>query len=362
MRHQMRRRLPLLAVLALPLSSCTGPSADPAGTAPAAWQWHQADAGQLAPLPRDAQSMVYDTAAGSVIVFGGKGTRDRYFNDLWAYHVTAATWTRLTPAGPLPAPRFGQGMAYDPELGEIVIFGGVAMAGTTPRLSAETWTYSSRTRAWVRSGRAGDHPPARLYPSTVYDPVTRTVILFGGWTGADAFSDTWSYDARTGRWTRISTIGAPPARWGAAMAYDAATGKIILFGGLFGGYDGTRRLGDTWAYDPSARTWTHLKLAGQAPSARGYAATAYEQSARKVILFGGFAGPHGLLDDAWSYDAVTSRWTRIGRSRDEPSRRDFSSMAYDPATNRIVLFGGQTGTTGNVDAVDLNDTWLLRTS
>src|SRR6184192_1281403 len=36
----------------------------------------------------------------------------------------------------------------------------------------------------------------------------------------------------------------PPARMGAAMAYDAATKTIVLFGGIRG--DGSPPLGDTW--------------------------------------------------------------------------------------------------------------------
>lgn len=377
MRHQMCRHLPLLAVLTMPLvplSACTSTAASATATTPAAIRssaagpelapaaWHQASASQPAPLPRDAQSMVYDTTTMSVVVFGGKGTHDRYFNDLWAYHLTVGTWTRLTPAGMLPAPRFGQGMAYDPAPGTIVIFGGVSVAGATPRLSADTWAYSSRASRWTHSGQAGHHPAARLYPSMAYDPVTRTVILFGGWTGTDAFNDTWSYDTRTGRWTRVATIGTPHARWGSSMVYDSAAGKIILFGGLFGSYDGTHRLNDTWAYDPASKTWTNLQPAGPLPPARAYAATAYDQPASKLVLFGGFAGPHGLLDDTWTYDAATRRWTKLGRSQQQPSQRDFSSMAYDPAASEIVLFGGQTGTSGNVNAADLSDTWLLRIS
>lgn len=373
----MCRRLPLLAVLALlisPLSACTGTAASPTAAAPAAIRssaagsqpapavWHQASINQPAPLPRDAQSMVYNTTARSVVVFGGKGTRDRYFNDLWAYHNATSTWTRLTPAGILPAPRFGQGMAYDSALGTIVIFGGVSVAGATPQLSADTWSYNSHTSRWTHSGQAMDHPAARLYPSMAYDPVTRTVILFGGWTGTDAFSDTWSYDTRTGRWTRVSTIGMPHARWGSALIYDPVTGKIILFGGLFGSYDGKHRLNDTWAYDPAKKTWTNLKPTGAVPPARAYAAAAYDHSAGKLVLFGGFAGPLGLLDDTWTYDPATRRWTALGRSQHQPSRRDFSSMAYDPAAGQVVLFGGQTGISGNVNATDLNDTWLLRIS
>jgi N-acetylneuraminic acid mutarotase len=144
------------------------------------------------------------------------------------------------------------------------------------------------------------------------------------------------------------------------MIYDPATGKMILFGGLFGSYDGKSRLGDTWAYDPARKSWTNLEPAGPAPQARAYAAMVYDPAARKVILFGGFAGPRGLLGDTWAYDPVTNRWARLDQGHRGPSRRDFGSMAYDQTAGQVVLFGGETGSEGNVQATDLNDTWLLR--
>lgn len=74
----------------------------------------------------------------------------------------------------------------------------------------------------------------------------------------------------------------------------------------------------------------------------------------------GFAGPQGLLADTWAYDPATNRWSMLAVGQAGPLRRDFSSMAYDKAANTIVLFGGQTGSNGNIQATDLNDTWQLR--
>jgi hypothetical protein len=50
-----------------------------------------------------------------------------------------------------------------------------------------------------------------------------------------------------------SSAGQPPARTGAAMAYDAANGSVILFGGQ----SKTRSLDDTWTWDGSGWTQAH---------------------------------------------------------------------------------------------------------
>ena len=90
--------------------------------------WSQASGGGTPPLERDAQAMVYDPATSSVIVFAGKGTHDRYFNDMWAYRVGGG-WSRLSPRGVLPPPRFGSEMVYDSVRNKIVVFGGVLRTG-----------------------------------------------------------------------------------------------------------------------------------------------------------------------------------------------------------------------------------------
>ena len=51
-------------------------------------------------------------------------------------------------------------------------------------------------------------------------------------------------------WTQQHPAVHPPARAGAAMAYDAATGTAVLFGGNNPG----GQLGDTWTWDGT--TWT----------------------------------------------------------------------------------------------------------
>jgi hypothetical protein len=75
-----------------------------------------------------------------------------------------------------------------------------------------------------------------------YDAATGNVVLFGGY-GTGGYSDaTWTWDGST--WTKQAPASHPPARYGAAMAYDAATGNVVLFGG-----QGTPGIKDgTWTW------------------------------------------------------------------------------------------------------------------
>jgi N-acetylneuraminic acid mutarotase len=149
------------------------------------------------------------------------------------------------------------------------------------------------------------------------------------------------------------------------MVYDSLTGKVILFGGYDGGF-----LDDTWAYDPAANTWTELKPSGETPPGRYGQCMVYDPASAKVILFGGdrpWVNPAGRtttysLDDLWAYDPVANTWTELEPSGEEPLGRAYSSLVYDYAVNKVILFGGLNGSILLNEFTVLNDTWAYDSS
>jgi hypothetical protein len=105
-------------------------------------------------------------------------------------------------------------------------------------------------------------------------------------------------------------------------------------------------------------TWIELRPLGTMPPARGASAMVDAASIRKVILFGGGSTPAGSLNDTWAYDPATNIWTELKPSGTLPGRRFGHSMAYNPATRRLIMFGG-TYFSGD-SPENLNDTWGLR--
>jgi hypothetical protein len=74
--------------------------------------------------------------------------------------------------------------------------------------------------------------------------------------------------------------GQPSARTGAAMAFDAANGTVVLFGGN----GRSRSLGDTWTWDGSAWTQAHPSTS---PPALSGAQMTYDPVSRDLVLVGG---------------------------------------------------------------------------
>ena len=100
--------------------------------------------------------------------------------------------------------------------------------------------------------------------------------------------------APTPTWTKQAPPVRPSARRGAAMAYDAATGTVVLFGGSA---QGAAQLGDTWTWNGT--TWTKQHLATH-PSVRFGSGMAYDAAAGTTVLFNGDNGFDYLLD-TWTW-------------------------------------------------------------
>ena len=261
---------------------------------PAANAWMYVDPGTSAPAARFGAAMVYDPATGTVILFGGRDEDLAYYTSTWAFNPAVNAWTELDSFGPTPPARDSHAMCYNPDTGLVILFGGSDAAGTTLN---DTWAYNPVSDAWTQLDPLGNAPPARVGAAMVYDPETRTVILFGGADGGDTYSDTWAYDPKANRWTELAPArSVPPARDSGAMVYDPVFRRAILFGGV----TPNGILGDTWAYDPAANTWTRLNPGGELPRERAWHVMVYDSLAGNLILFGGF-NVNGSLDDTWAF-------------------------------------------------------------
>src|SRR6266511_4696837 len=93
-------------------------------------------------------------------------------------------------------------------------------------------------------------PTARAYAWTAFDAAHGNTVLFGGFDGTNNLNDTWLWDGSD--WNLVHPATSPSARQSAGIAYDSTHHRVILFGG----FDGTNYLSDTWGWDGS--NWHQL--------------------------------------------------------------------------------------------------------
>jgi hypothetical protein len=236
------------------------------------------------PPGRRWPAMAYDAANGTVVLFGGDTSTGAPLGDTWTWNGT--TWTEQHPAAS-PTAREGAMMAYDAATHTVVLFGGAGAAGYLN----DTWSWNGTT--WTEQQPAAS-PPARDLGSMAFDAASHTVVLFGGQTSRGYLSDTWTWNGTT--WTKHPQAAtSPPGREVESMAYDAATGTVLMFGGRGNGNSGD--LNDTWTWNGTA--WTEQQPAAS-PPAREAGAMAYDAATGTVVLFGG-GDPVRTFDDTWTW-------------------------------------------------------------
>lgn len=313
---------------------------------------------------------------------------------------TLPTWTQLSPAGGLPSPRLAHSAVYDSATNRMIVFGGEVAQATPPALIVvnETWVLSNAngaggTPVWTLLSTAGGPPSVRWAASVVYDSATNRMIVFGGQTTAagsggglnTTVNDLWVLSNANGiggtpAWTQLSPLGTPPsARAGAGAVYDPAANRMIIFGGnspaLATGDGGGN---DVWVLSNanglgSPPAWTQLlptRFVPGVPSPRIGNSAVYDPASHRLIVFGGETassptGPLFDVNDIWVLSNATGlggtpAWTQLFPTGPPPSARVAHTAVYDQASNRMIIFGGTTGTTEpTVTIPPINDVWVV---
>jgi hypothetical protein len=251
----------------------------------------------------------------------------------------------------------------------------VAVTGCGPKPTASTATTSSATCGAFASW--GGQRSTRLTPSPAgvpllaYDAGHHQLVMYGNrnaqtpdlgvtwtwngtdWAEADRTGDfmaaTMVYDAKLGSivafdfftptpeahlwngssWSRPITGGPMPPRDSPGVAYDPISGNVVVFGGQTEFPPAI--LGDTWTWDGNQWGQQHPPTS---PTPRDGAVLRYDPASRKLLLFGGLTST-SWSRETWAWDGST--WTQLAPSASPPATTYVA--ATDPGTGAPLLIG-----------------------
>ncbi|MFN9971179.1 MAG: hypothetical protein ACK58T_14930, partial [Phycisphaerae bacterium] len=143
----------------------------------------------------------------------------------------------------------------------------------------------------------------------VTDTWRNCVVLYGGASTSGALHDTWIWNGD--QWSFVTNDG--PGVDGASMAFDERRGVVVLYGGVRDHYSD-----ETWEFDGTR--W--LKVAGNrqiceipntsSPVGLTGAAMAFDPESQSVLLFGGQTQCYGLRQETWSWNGMA--WALVSTS------------------------------------------------
>ena len=298
----------------------------------------------------------------------------------------AQTWIELAPTGGPPEARVIHNSVYDTATNRMIVFGGsnaTQMWYVPPEIALrnDVWVLENAdglggTPAWTQlipNGAAGS-PTKRAAQSSVYDPATNRLIMFGGNPQygscyADV-NDVWVLENADGHggtsaaWMQLiphGAAGSPSKRAGHSAVYDPGTNRMIMFGGNdeCTPVDATK---EVWVLENAnglggTPNWIQLSPTGTRPGARAHTAV-YDQRTNRMIAMIWTSGG----DEVWVLENAnglggTPNWIQLTPTGGPPDRRYGHSAVFDPATNKMTVFGGCCG--GTNPGSRFSDVWVL---
>jgi hypothetical protein len=304
------------------------------------YHWEMINAQGTLPVPRAWQSAVIEPVNGRMLVFGGF-CQPPYLtlNDLWSFTMTSDQWQKLIPSGSPPPARAGHCAVYVPYIpvpsipNRMVIFGGRDYWGS---LYNDTWAYDVAGNSWSQIITSGTPPSARYAAASVYSPISNSLIIFGGCTGAGYSNETWTLDLNSKHWSLLTTLSPPSPRERCTAIYDGVNYRIILFGGD----NGITGLKDNYVLTLSTLVWTRLPdysfpVTGQT--------SVFDPGSGLMISAGGTLSDSGTVA---TLSTGTGNWLNSSAGGNPPGSRYNSASVWDTVSKRVILTGGQSAYTG----------------
>jgi len=287
-----------------------------------------------------------------------------------------SVWTQIMPSSAPAAGRASTPVVFDPDNMRMIFSHGSNGRFTT---FDDTWALdlSAGVEVFVdHTATTGLGPVPAWGGSLVFDSTRSRILMFGGEDTSDfphiRLNEIWALAVPSGEpvgsWTLLApTDTGPTGRVGHTAIYDAASDRLVVFGGeqTSDGTDTT--IGDVWALQFSGLdadgVWTPLSPTGTPPVPREFHTAIVHPSTARMIVFGGqpgtVFGPAPRLNDVWvlSLTPGAEAWTPLSLPG-APSARQEHSAIFDVPNNRMIVFGGTADSVGS-GPVPLNDVWSL---
>jgi len=197
--------------------------------------WSELTPAGTAPSARELHTAIYDPVRDRMVVFGGLEVSDVHTgvcNDVWALSFAGSpAWSALAPEGTPPSARDYPTAIYDPVRDRMVVFGGFDI-GIGRR--NDVWALSlAGSTAWSKLTPLGTPPSPRYGNTTIYDPVRDRLVVFGGSGDGIWGSDVWELSlAGSLTWSALATAGGPPSgRYLHTAIYDPVRDRMVMFAG-----------------------------------------------------------------------------------------------------------------------------------
>ncbi|XP_047453421.1 kelch repeat-containing protein [Mugil cephalus] len=211
------------------------------------------------------------------------------------------------------------------------------------------WKLCTEDLSWVAAETLaeGPTPEGRIGHTSIYDPESRRIFVFGGSKNKKWFNDVHILDTQSWRWSMVEAQGKVPP-----LAYHSCSlfrGELFVLGGVFPRPnpepDGCSD--SLYIFDPNLSIWYQPIVTGDGPSPRsGHSACVMQE--RKIYVFGGWDTPV-CYNDMYMLDLGLMEFSAVKTFGKAPSPRSWHGSVVLSDT-KFLIHGGYNGNNALSDA------------
>ncbi|KAI0267197.1 hypothetical protein BGY98DRAFT_1102239 [Russula aff. rugulosa BPL654] len=135
------------------------------------WESYEPTPGNEKPLLRWDHVSV--TTEDRIIIFGGYGSGQDYYNDTWSFDISTRKWTELQCTGSIPSPRGSHSAVLVDDV--MYVYGG---SSRDEGITDDLYALQLSTQRWFKFPNLGTSPCKRMYHTMASDG-TRVFVLGG---------------------------------------------------------------------------------------------------------------------------------------------------------------------------------------
>lgn len=262
---------------------------------------------------------------GRALFFGGHNSGGTAKSGSDFFRFDGSRWDVLRASVGFPPGRSGAGCFVHPTTGAFYVFGGVTYDGANPAVQL------ADTWKWDGTGTTwvslGASPwGSSTSPAYAVDLKRNLLVLRGG--GAPGGRHKATYDWNGANWVLWPSNDDYVSNL--AMAYHAKREQVVRLGGLNPGNTFTD---SCQLSNPASNGWT--ACTGTIP-ARYNHAMAYDPAAQNIVVFGGILNGGLPTQETWTWDGT---WTN-GSGGIAPPAKHAASLVYVASIQKMLLVGG----------------------
>jgi len=196
-----------------------------------------------------------------MILVGGWDSKSQ-FSDMWRFDMHTEQIAQVVTSAEGPSCRAGHSVSFLQKRNQLLLFGGSCCVGGPYEFYCDGWLFDLSTYEWQPIKWQGEVPSSRAQHSAVLLNED-TLVVFGGYDGANVFADLYLLDLVSMRWSKVKTNGNGPCGESELESsnfrvYPARGNLLNVSSGdertlLYSGKDGVYSLNcDTWLWSKSS--------------------------------------------------------------------------------------------------------------